>query len=61
VFGEIALVASGRRTASVVATSPMRLITLFKRDLWALEEQMPTFSAALRETVLRRLEDPGEA
>lgn len=58
VFGEIALVASGRRTASVVATSPMRLITLFKRDLWALEEQMPTFSVALRETVLRRLEDP---
>ena len=58
VFGEIALVASGRRTASVVATSPMRLITLFKRDLWALEEQIPNLAAALRQTVLRRLEDP---
>lgn len=61
VFGEIALVASGRRTASVIATSPMRLVTLFKRDMWKLEEQIPTFAAALRETVLRRLEDPVEA
>ena len=30
VFGEIAAISSGRRTASVVATSPMRLIALFK-------------------------------
>lgn len=61
VFGEIALVASGRRTASVTATSPMRLVTLFKRDLWKLEEQIPSLAAALRETVVRRLEDPVEA
>ena len=58
VFGEIALVASGRRTASVTATSPMRLVTLFKRDLWKLEEQIPSLAAALRETVVRRLVDP---
>src|ERR1041384_7386358 len=36
VFGEIAVIASGRRTASVTATSPMKLIALFKRDVWAL-------------------------
>jgi cAMP-dependent protein kinase regulator len=41
VFGEIAAIASGRRTASVVATSPMRLIAIFKRDLWALERSAP--------------------
>jgi CRP-like cAMP-binding protein len=41
VFGEIALVASAHRTASVVATSPMRLIALFKRDVWALEQRSP--------------------
>ena len=33
VFGEIAVMASGRRTASVVATSPMRLVAFFKRDV----------------------------
>jgi hypothetical protein len=32
---------SGRRTASVVATSPMRVLVLFKRDVWALEREAP--------------------
>jgi CRP-like cAMP-binding protein len=36
VFGELAVISSGRRTASVVATSSMRLIALFKRDVWLL-------------------------
>src|SRR4051794_25481083 len=34
VFGEMAVIASGRRTATVVATSPMKLISLFNRDVW---------------------------
>jgi hypothetical protein len=38
----------------------MRLVTLFKRDLWTLEKQIPTLAEALRETVLRRLEKPVE-
>jgi CRP-like cAMP-binding protein len=33
VIGEVAILASGRRTATVVATSPIRLIALFKRDI----------------------------
>jgi CRP-like cAMP-binding protein len=56
VFGEIALLASGRRTASVVAVSPMRLITLFKRDLWRIEESYPALGDALRATVRERLD-----
>ena len=56
VFGEIALLTSGRRTASVVATSEMRLLTLFKRDLWRLEERAPEVAEALRQTVRARLE-----
>ena len=37
VFGEIAVTVAGRRTATVVATSPLRAIAIFKRDVWALE------------------------
>ena len=55
VFGEIAIVASGRRTASVVAKTPMRLITLFKNDLWRIEKQSPALAEALREMTLERL------
>lgn len=48
VFGEIAVISSGRRTATVVADSPMRLIALFKRDVWALEQAAPGAAARLR-------------
>ena len=47
-FGEIAVLASGRRTASVVSTTPMTLITLFKRDVWKLEQENPAFGEQLR-------------
>jgi len=56
VFGEIAVLASGRRTASVVASSPMRLITVLNRDLWRLEDDVPEVVAALRETLAHHLE-----
>ena len=60
VFGEIAAIATGRRTASVVATSPMRLITLFKRDLWVLEQDAPQASERLRALIdARRAADDG--
>jgi len=54
VFGEIAMIASGRRTASVVATSPMKLIALFKRDVWALEKKAPEAATRLRALVTER-------
>jgi CRP/FNR family transcriptional regulator, cyclic AMP receptor protein len=38
----------GSRTASVVATSPMRLITLYKRDVWALNRRAPVMTQRLR-------------
>jgi voltage-gated potassium channel len=56
VFGEIALLSSGRRTASVVAVTPMRLITLFKRDLWQIEKDNSALAEALRATVKERLD-----
>jgi CRP-like cAMP-binding protein len=47
-FGEIAVLASGRRTASVTSTTPMTLISLFKRDVWKLEQDNPAFGEQLR-------------
>jgi CRP-like cAMP-binding protein len=54
VFGEIAVIASGRRTATVTATAPLRLIALFKRDVWALEQRDPAAAASLRALVEER-------
>ncbi|HZQ15897.1 MAG TPA: cyclic nucleotide-binding domain-containing protein [Gaiellaceae bacterium] len=54
VFGEIAVLASGRRTATVVASEPLRLIALFKRDVWALEQRNPDAAARLRALVAER-------
>lgn len=61
VFGEIALLSSGRRTASVVAVTPMNLITLFKTDVWRLERDAPAVAEALRATVQERLARSAEA
>jgi CRP-like cAMP-binding protein len=54
VFGEVAVIATGRRTASVVATSPMKLIRFFKRDVWALERRAPAVAAELRRLITER-------
>ena len=51
VIGEVAVLVAGRRSASVVATTPMRLITFFKRDVWALEDDAPEAARRLRELI----------
>jgi CRP/FNR family transcriptional regulator, cyclic AMP receptor protein len=51
VFGEIAVLAGGRRTATVVASAPMRLITVMNRDVWRLEREAPEVGASLRATI----------
>jgi CRP-like cAMP-binding protein len=40
VFGEMGMLSGGRRTADVVATSPMRLITLSKWDLRRISDEV---------------------
>jgi CRP-like cAMP-binding protein len=54
-FGEIAVIASGRRTATVESLSPMLLASFFKRDIWALEKGNTAFAEALRS--LRQADD----
>jgi len=48
VLGEIGLLATGTRTASVVATSPMRLGAMFLRDFKKLESRVPALAKSLR-------------
>ena len=55
VFGEVAVLASGRRTATVTATSAMTLIAVFKRDVWRLEQHSPEAAERLRALVEERL------
>lgn len=50
-IGEVAVLASGRRTASVVAASPIRAISFFKRDVWALERAAPEAARRLRAAI----------
>lgn len=47
-FAPPELAEGGLRTASVIATSPMRLMTLFKRDVWALDRRAPGALERLR-------------
>ena len=54
VVGEIAVLASGRRTASINATTPLRALALFKRDVWTLERDAPEAARRLRAALEQR-------
>jgi CRP/FNR family cyclic AMP-dependent transcriptional regulator len=56
VFGEIAVFFGGQRTATVVATSPMRVVMLFNGELARLDHEVPQVADVLRTTVAERLE-----
>jgi CRP/FNR family transcriptional regulator, cyclic AMP receptor protein len=56
-FGEIGLLTGDhRRTASVVATSPMRVVVMTARDFAAMEQDMPAVAARVREALEQRSE-----
>ena len=54
-FGEIGLLEAERRTASVIATSPMKLIVVFGPQLRSLEREMPQLQEQLRAAIRERL------
>ena len=55
-FGEIAVMSGGRRSASVVATSRLTLVTIFNREIWRLEREAPEVATALRDTIATRID-----
>ena len=54
-FGEIGLLETERRTASVVATAPMRLVVMFGRDFRQMEREMPSLADRIRSVMEERL------
>ena len=56
-FGEIGLLETDRRTASVVATTPMRLVVMFQREFKQMEKQMPAVADRLRSAIRARLDN----
>lgn len=60
-FGEIGLLEAERRTATVVATSPIRAIVMTGRDFQAMEREQPEIGSKVRRAVEERLAaDRGE-
>jgi CRP/FNR family cyclic AMP-dependent transcriptional regulator len=55
-FGEIGLLETQRRTASVVATSPMRLIVMFQREFKQMDQEMPAIADRVRAAIRARLD-----
>jgi len=56
-FGEVGVLDTERRTATVIATSPMRLITLDRWDLRRLEKTAPSAVEQIRAAAAERLPD----
>lgn len=54
-FGEIGLLESEHRTATVVATSPMRLIVMTGRDFSAMRSEMPHVAEEIQKKIEERL------
>jgi CRP-like cAMP-binding protein len=53
-FGEIALVLTGQRTASVRARTPMRLLSLGGQDFERIRARVPELERSLRQLGLER-------
>lgn len=55
VCGEIGVLVTGTRRATVVATTPMRLVAMFSRDFKQIEGRMPSVANRLREIMRERV------
>lgn len=60
-FGELALLEHQRRQATVTATSPLRVVVMFRREFEAMEHEMPEVAERIRATVAKRKQELAEA
>jgi CRP/FNR family transcriptional regulator, cyclic AMP receptor protein len=56
-FGEIGLLETDRRTASVIATTPMRVIVMAQREFRSMEQEMPAVADRIRAAIRARLSE----
>jgi cAMP-dependent protein kinase regulator len=54
-FGEIGLLETERRTASVIATRPLKALVMFQREFKQMEREMPAVAARVRAAIRARL------
>ena len=54
-FGEIGLVETDRRTASIVATTPMEVIVMYRPEFEQMEQELPTVADQIRAAIRSRL------
>jgi CRP/FNR family cyclic AMP-dependent transcriptional regulator len=53
-FGEIALTESDRRTASVIASEPLRTIVMTRRDFAEMQSEMPSVCSTIHQAIQNR-------
>jgi CRP/FNR family transcriptional regulator, cyclic AMP receptor protein len=54
-FGEVGLLDTQKRTATVVATAPMRLVTIDRWDMKRIEKSIPSAAERIRAAAAERL------
>ncbi|MDX6491053.1 MAG: family transcriptional regulator, cyclic receptor protein [Gaiellaceae bacterium] len=55
-FGEIALLEGGTRTATVIATTPLRLIVMSAQEFRRMDQEFPAVADRVRSAVRARLD-----
>jgi len=54
-FGEIGLLETGKRTASVVAATPMEVIVMYKPEFERMKLELPTVADQIEDAIRSRL------
>jgi len=54
-FGEIGLLETGKRTASVVATTPMDVIVMYRPEFEQMKTELPTVADQIQAAIRARL------